>query len=88
MLQMSAWKVTTMNLVYNSAQYYVLEYPAQHGYELVNKYTGRGAFILGDFAARFKDSIEDAAKEDPSVEHIDEFLENFQPLMTLPVVLH
>jgi len=77
-----------MNLVYNSAQYYVLEYPAQHGYELVNKQTGRGAFIHGEIAMRFRDSIHDAAQEDPSVEHIDEFLENFQPLMTLPVVLH
>ncbi len=77
-----------MNLVYNSAQFFVLEYPAQHGYELVNKHTGLGAFILGDFASRFRDSIEDAAKQDPSTENIDEFLENFQPLMTLPVVVH
>jgi hypothetical protein len=77
-----------MNLVYNSAQYYVLEYPAQAGYELVNKHTGRGAFIQGEIAVRFRDSIQSAASEDPSVEHLDEFLENFQPLMTLPVVLH
>ncbi|MBC7780967.1 MAG: DUF3567 family protein [Proteobacteria bacterium] len=77
-----------MNLVYNSPQFYVLEYPAQHGYELVDKHSGRGAFIQGEFALKFRSSIQDAAAEDPSIEHIDEFLENFQPLMTLPVVLH
>lgn len=81
-------KVTTMNLVYNSETFYVLEYPAQHGYELVNKHTGRGAFIQGEIALHFRNSITDAASRDDSVENIDEFLENFQPLMTLPVVMH
>jgi hypothetical protein len=77
-----------MNLVYNSEQFYVLEYPAQHGYELVSKQTGRGAFIQGEVALHFRNSIKDAARQDDSVEHIDEFLENFRPLMTLPVVMH
>lgn len=81
-------KVTTMNLVYSSETFYVLEYPAQHGYELVNKHTGRGAFIQGEIALHFRNSITDAARQDDSVENIDEFLENFRPLMTLPVVMH
>lgn len=77
-----------MNLVYNSETFYVLEYPAQHGYELVNKHTGRGAFIQGEIALHFRHSIADAALQDDSAEHIDEFLEGFRPLMTLPVVMH
>jgi hypothetical protein len=78
----------SMNLVYNSANYYVLEYPAHRGYELVDKQAGRGAFLHGEMARRLRDWMQDAAREDPSVERIDEVLENFQPLLTTPVVAH
>jgi len=77
-----------MNLVYNSANYYVLEYPAHRGYELVDKQAGRGAFLHGEMARRLRDWMQDAAREDPSAERIDEVLENFQPLLTMPVVAH
>ena len=77
-----------MNVIYNSDNYYVVEYPAEHGYELVDKQAARGAFLHGDAAEKFLESIKTAMAEDASVEHVDEFLEQLDVLFTLPVVFH
>ncbi len=77
-----------MNVIYNSEHYYVVEYPAQHGYELVDKRTQRGTFFQGDVAARFAHSMQNAVAEDATVEHVDEFLGSFDVVMNLPLVVH
>lgn len=77
-----------MNIIYNSDNYYVVEYPAHHGYELVDKRTQRGTFFQGDVADRFAQSMRSAVSENATVEHVDEFLGNFDVLMNLPLVYH
>ena len=42
-----------MNIVYNSDNYYVVEYPVQHGYEVVDKQSSRGTYFQGDVADKF-----------------------------------
>jgi hypothetical protein len=78
----------TMNIIYSSDQYYVVEYPAEHGYELVDKHSRRGTFFHGDAADRFVQSLEAAVAEDASVERVDEFLGGFDVLLTQPLVIH
>jgi len=84
-----------MNVIYASDSYYVVEYPAQHGYELVDKRSSRGTFFQGDVAERFIKALRDAAGAEggneageASVERIDEFLGSFDVLLNLPVVVH
>ena len=77
-----------MNVIYNSDNYYVVEYPTEHGYELVDKHTARGTFLHGDCADKFLESMKVAISEDASAEHVDEFLDNFDMLLTQPAVLH
>lgn len=77
-----------MNIVYNSDNYYVVEYPAQHGFELVDKHSARSTFFQGDVADKFARSMRGAISEDATVEHIDEFLGSFKILLNLPVVYH
>jgi len=77
-----------MNVIYNSDSYYVVEYPAQHAYELVDKRAARGTFFQGDVADKFVQSMQNAVAEEASAEHIDEFLENFDILLNVPVVYH
>ncbi len=78
----------TMNIIYASDNYYVVEYPAQHGYELVDKRSKRGTFFQGDVAERFVQSLQAAAAEDASVERVDDFLESFDILLDQPLVVH
>jgi transcriptional regulator of nitric oxide reductase len=77
-----------MNVIYNSDNYYVVEYAAQGGYELVDKLSARGTFLHGDAADKFAQSMKDAVAEDASAEHLDEFLDSFNELLNLPVVYH
>ena len=77
-----------MNIVYNSDNYYVVEYPAQHGFELVDKHSARSTFFQGDVADKFAQKMKGAIAEDATVDHIDEFLGTFDILLNLPVVYH
>ncbi|HYS58331.1 MAG TPA: DUF3567 family protein [Burkholderiales bacterium] len=75
-----------MNVIYDSDNYYVVEYSDQHTYELVDKRSARGTFFQGDGAARFMEFMRIAVGEDASVEHVDDFLDNFDILLGLRVV--
>jgi hypothetical protein len=78
-----------MNVIYNSENFYVVEYPTQHGYELVDKHAQRGTFFQGDVADRFAQSLRDVVAEDgASVERVDEFLGDFDVLMVQSVLYH
>ena len=78
----------TMNIIYASDNFYVVEYPAQHGYELVDKRSQRGTFFQGDVADRFSQSLHAAVAEDASVERVDDFLGSFDVLLNQPLVVH
>ena len=78
----------TMNIIYASDSYYVVEYPAQHGYELVDKRSQRGTFFQGDVADRFAKSLHEAVAAEASVEGVDEFLGGFDILLNQPLVVH
>ena len=77
-----------MNVVYNSDNYYVVEYPAEHAYELVDKRSARGTFFQGGVAEKFAQSMKGAIAEEASAEHIDEFLGSLDILLNMPVVYH
>jgi len=77
-----------MNIVYNSENYYVVEYPVQHGYEVVDKQTSRGTYFQGDVAEKFRESMIGALGEDPSPDNVDEFLSSFGVLINFPMVVH
>ena len=77
-----------MNIIYASDNYYVVEYPGQHGYELVDKRNQRGTYFQGDVADRFAQSLKAAVAEEASEERVDEFLGSFDILLNQPLVLH
>lgn len=77
-----------MNVIYSSEHYYVVEYAAERAYELVDRCGARTMFFQGIVAARFMERMRSAVAVDASVEHVDEFLEGFDALLDLPVVVH
>jgi len=79
---------TSMNVIYDSENFCLVEYPAQHGYELVDKHAQRGAFFQGNVAERFAQEMRDVmAEENVSIERFDEFLGDLDVLMK-PVLCH
>jgi len=77
-----------MNVMYNSENYYVVEFPGRHGVELVDKTTGRAGFLEGAVEIKFRATMADLAADGPSVESVDEFLGNYDALLINSVALH
>jgi hypothetical protein len=75
-----------IQVIYNSDNYYVVEYPEQHAYELVDKRSAHGTVFQGDGATRFMKFMRIAVGEDASVEHVDDFLDSFGMLLDRRVV--
>jgi len=77
-----------MDILYNSENFYVLEYLYGRGYEVLDKNAGRGTFLLGEVADSFRSSMIGAIQEDASVEHLDEFLEGLGVISNYSITLH
>lgn len=77
-----------MNVMYNSENYYVVEFPGRGGIELVDKTAARGGFLEGAVELKFRASMADLAAGDPSVESVDEFLRHYDALLTHPMSVH
>jgi len=77
-----------MNVMYNSENYCVVEFPGRHGIELVDKTTGRAGFLEGEVEVKFRASMADFAAGEPSAESVDEFLGAYDALLTNSVTLH
>ena len=85
-----------MQMIYNSPNYCVVEFPAQDGhmalkaggYEIVDKNMQREIYIDGALASRFRENVQKLIEQQPTVDEIDDFLGQFGSLMNQPVVLH
>ena len=66
-----------MNVVYNSEHYSILAYPAQEGFEVVDKEAGRTLFIQGETAFRFRKAIDQIPEDERDEETIDDFLDAY-----------
>ena len=77
-----------MNVLYNSENYYVVEFPGQRGVELVDKHRGRGAFLEGAVEVNFRASMANLASQDQSADSMDELLGRYDALLNQRVLLH
>jgi len=77
-----------MNVMYNSENYCVVEFPGRQGIELVDKTMGRAGFLEGDVELKFRASMADLAAGEPSVELVDEFLGHYDALLINSVAMH
>ena len=56
-----------MNVMYNSENYYVVEFlPGRQGIELVDKTMGRAGFLQGEVELKFRASMANLAAGEPS----------------------
>ena len=78
----------TMQIVYDSQNYHVIEYSGIDGFEVTNKSAHACAYFHGPVAIIFRDNFAKFVAENPSVDSVDEFLRAFDSLMYLPTVLH
>lgn len=82
------------NVLFNSANYYVAEVSqgrALQGFEVVDKFSGRGAFLDGAVALRMRASFQAMAADserEVTPDDVDEFIRGFDALLMQRVVFH
>ncbi|HXZ92352.1 MAG TPA: DUF3567 family protein [Burkholderiales bacterium] len=77
-----------MRVLYDSSNYYVVEFPGRHGIELVDKRGGRTGYLQGMIEASFRASMADLCSRQDDDESVDEFLAHYDALLTNPLVMH
>ncbi|MGH8766314.1 MAG: DUF3567 family protein [Burkholderiales bacterium] len=77
-----------MNVMYNSENYYVVDFPGGRGIELVDKSTGRAGYLEGAVEMKFRATMADFAAGDPSVDCVDEFLGQYDALLLNSIAVH
>ena len=85
-----------MNLIYNSEQYSVVEFRVDNdqealrsgGFEITDKSSKREIFIAGAMADIFRENVRSLIASEPTVEDIDDFLGNYDAVMSHRVVFH
>ncbi len=78
----------SMNVVFNSPYYQVLEYPEINAFELVNHTRSTGALIQGEMASVLRANLQNLFAVDPTGEDVDEMIGGYEALMNLPVRYH
>ena len=82
------------NVLFNSENYYVAEISqgrSLQGFEVVDKYSGRGAFLDGAVALKIRDSFQALAagnQGNVTPDDVDEFIRGYDALLMQRVVFH
>jgi len=61
---------------------------ARHGFEIVDKRSGKEVYLDGSWAEMFQQHLSAWAKDTPTQEEIEDTLEGYSGLATTPVSLH
>lgn len=83
-----------MQMIYNSSNYVVVEFAGSgarseySGFEIMDKNTQRELFLDGVMAENFRKCVQELIDTDPSLEEVDDFLGQFDPLIVHPIVIH
>ena len=78
----------SMNLVFNSPYYQVLEYPEFNAFELLNHTRATGTLIQGEMASTLRVNLQGLFATDPAAEDVDEMIADYESIMNQPVHLH
>ena len=76
-----------MNVVCNNPVLYVVDYPAQHAIEVIDKRNGRGVLMRDATAERFRRELREIVPSEDTAD-FDELIEHYSALLTQPMVYH
>jgi len=76
------------DVIYTSDCYSVVEFPQENGYEVIDRYAGRGIYFDGVVADRFRRLMIAALASDPTPEGADAFIGGFDTGASYPLQLH
>ena len=61
---------------------------ARHGFEIVDKRSGKEVYLDGSWAELFQQRLDGWQQKTPTEEEIEDILESYAELAQMPVVMH
>ena len=72
----------------SASQTLVVPTLARHGFEIVDKRSGKEVYLDGSWAELFQQRLDGWQQKTPTEEEIEEILESYAELAQMPVVMH
>jgi hypothetical protein len=67
---------------------HVVDYPAEHAVEVIDKRVNKGVLMRDGAAERFRADLKALVSGDPDIEAFDDLLEEYGSLINQPAVYH
>lgn len=77
-----------MNVVFNTPQLYIIDYPAKDAVEIFDRRHGRLGLIRDAVAQRFRREFDALLQDDPDEEKFDALMDAYDSLMHQPITLN
>ena len=77
-----------MDVIYSSAHFWILAYPAQQGFELFDKETLSFLYLQGPLATHFRHLMDEIPVAQRTEETIDALLDDYCSGSAQPIVFH
>jgi hypothetical protein len=77
-----------VTIVFNSAQVYIIDYPANDAVEIFDKRSGRTGLIQGAVAARFRREFSDFMEATPDEDKFEDFIGPYSTLLNQQATMH
>lgn len=77
-----------MMIVFDNPVLHVVDYPAEHAVEVIDKRVNKGVLMRDGTAERFRAELKALVSGDPDIEAFDDLLEEYGSLINQPAVYH
>jgi hypothetical protein len=77
-----------MMIVFDNPVLHVVDYPAEHAVEVIDKRVNKGVLMRDGAAERFRAELMALVSGDPDIEAFDDLLEEYGSLINQPAVYH
>jgi hypothetical protein len=77
-----------MQIVFNNPIFYVADYPAQDGVEIVDKRNGSSCFLRDGAAQRFREAFVEFMSGEPDMDACEDFIDQYDAMPGQPVIYH
>ncbi len=77
-----------MMIVFDNPVLHVVDYPAQHALEVIDKRVNKGVLMRDGAADRFRSELKALVSGNPDIEAFGELLEEYGTLISQPAVYH
>jgi len=85
---MEVMEEANMMIVFDNPVLHVVDYPAEHAVEVIDKRVNKGVLMRDDAAVRFRAELKALVPGDPDIEAFDELLEEYGSLLNQPAIYH